>query len=88
MSFRKNPHVSKDCFYILNLFRLKHDVCCCYLILNAVTISLYNCLVIIIILTFAFCFSAKETTSSTPELQNGLPESDMNFQPIRDELYK
>lgn len=31
---------------------------------------------------------AKESMSSTPEHQNGLPESDMNFEPIRDELYK
>ncbi|XP_001942619.2 KN motif and ankyrin repeat domain-containing protein 2 [Acyrthosiphon pisum] len=31
---------------------------------------------------------SKESMSSTPELQNGLPESDMNFQPIQDELYK
>ncbi|CAH1731503.1 unnamed protein product [Aphis gossypii] len=31
---------------------------------------------------------AKESMSSTPELQNRLPESDMNFQPIQDELYK
>ncbi|XP_025202174.1 KN motif and ankyrin repeat domain-containing protein 2 [Melanaphis sacchari] len=32
--------------------------------------------------------SAKESMSSTPELKNRLPESDMNFQPIQDELYK
>ncbi|KAL4127311.1 hypothetical protein QTP88_011487 [Uroleucon formosanum] len=31
---------------------------------------------------------SKKSMSLTPELQNGLPESDINFQPIRDELYK
>lgn len=35
-----------------------------------------------------FQFRAKESLISTPELQNGLPESEMNFKPIQDDTYK
>lgn len=38
---------------------------------------------------YVFYFRTKESLSSTPEqLQCGLPESDMNFKPIKDDLLK